>query len=349
MTFSIDANLVFLGDWYTTDLVDARHSIGQWPFIFNLEAPISKRGRPAPGKVNLCMEVDYILDCFGRRPLAVCLANNHIMDYGAEAFEDTLGLLSGRGIPFFGAGHVQDNFNNPAFVEVGDQKVALMGYVCPSTHPIYADQTHPGVCPIDLDHIRNDMRKAKTEGATRIVVSLHWGAQEVFLPKPEDVQIAHTLIDCGADVIIGHHAHVPQLVEDFSSKPIAYGLGNFAMPDVMRVLAYADGDGNFAHIRVKKQKTRNRVSLGLLWNVKDQYWEIVEFECAGKMVKKRTPSWPFSRNVDVSAKHYPLRFEIHLRKRKLICVAENFVGARMLPRPRHFASLLRILAKPSRS
>ncbi len=348
MIHSTDTKLLFLGDWYLTDLVDARTVISHFPFIFNLEAPISKHGKPAPRKINLRMEVDYILACFGRPPFAVCLANNHIMDYGVTAFEDTLSLLLERNIPFFGAGRIEDNCNNPAVIRVGDQRVGFMGYVCPSTHPLYANHTQPGVCPIDLDHIRDDMQKAQAMGATRIVISLHWGAQEVFLPKPQDVYIAHTLIDCGADVIVGHHAHVPQLVGNYRNRPVAYGLGNFAMSDLC-VPAYADDNGNFTCVFKQQQKVWNKISLGLLWDVNDKTWEIKESEYDGRMVKRRAPSRFYHRNVDENSKYYPLLFEIHLRKRRLMRMAGNFFNAPKLPRPRQFTSIVRALIRPSRS
>lgn len=152
--------ILFLGNWYLTQVIEAQSAVGNYPFVFNLEAPLSKRGSLAPGKINLRMETEYILASFGRKPLAVCLANNHIMDYGTEAFEDTLEVLNRLEIPYYGAGRVQENFNNPLLLEVGGQKLVLMGYVCPSAHPIYAEEDNPGACPTDISHIRNDIETA---------------------------------------------------------------------------------------------------------------------------------------------------------------------------------------------
>lgn len=142
------------------------------------------------------------------------------------------------------------------------------------------------------------------------MVSLHWGTQEVFLPKPKDVHLAHTLIELGVDIIVGHHAHVPQYIEEYRSKPIAYGLGNFAVPKVMKGPAYVNASGEPTQIWQKKQNYWNRVSLGLLWDIENRSWDILEFECTKSVVKKRQFSWPYVGNVDVNSRQYPFRFEM---------------------------------------
>src|SRR5690554_3570047 len=100
--------ILFLGDWYINSPANAHQAIKDYPFIFNLEAPITKRGLPTPGKINLRMEQNRIKECFGRNPAAICLANNHIADYGNEAIDDTFAELSAMGILFFGAGSEDD-------------------------------------------------------------------------------------------------------------------------------------------------------------------------------------------------------------------------------------------------
>lgn len=82
--------ILFLGDWYTTEPIQAADIIKNQSFVFNLEAPISCKGTPTSGKINLRMCENYIYSCFGKLPIAVNLANNHILDYGMEAFRETL-------------------------------------------------------------------------------------------------------------------------------------------------------------------------------------------------------------------------------------------------------------------
>jgi poly-gamma-glutamate synthesis protein (capsule biosynthesis protein) len=73
---------------------------------------------------------------------------------------------------------------------------------------------------------------AKEQGAARVVVSVHWGAEQIVLPKPGDVDMAHAIIDAGADLLIGHHTHCVQPWEIYKEKFIFYGLGNCIFPDI---------------------------------------------------------------------------------------------------------------------
>jgi len=103
-----------------------------------------------------------------------------------------------------------------------------MGYVCDSTHPVPAEPgSGYGAAPLDLARIEADIATARQRGATRICLQLHWGTEQVLLPKPDDVRLACRLIDMGVDVIIGHHAHVAQPVNNLAQATVAYGLGNF--------------------------------------------------------------------------------------------------------------------------
>jgi poly-gamma-glutamate synthesis protein (capsule biosynthesis protein) len=341
----MNSKILFLGDWYLEKPVDVRPAINGYPFIFNMEAPISKRGKPAPGKISLRMTDNHILSSFGRNPLAVCLANNHIMDYGEDAFDDTLRALSSVGIPFFGAGQESDNFNNPAFVRVEGETIALMGYVCASSHPIYAKDRQPGVCPIELGQIRDDIRYAKGKAASRVVVSLHWGAEEIRLPKPGDVEIAHGIIEAGADVIIGHHAHVPQPVERFNGKWIAYGLGNFVMPD-LDIPVYRDNDERPIRIFKKKQSLWNKLSLGLAWDVSDESMYLKGFSFDDSRVTDSEAANSSIKGLNLVSPLYSTRFNLTLRKQRLLHAITRYLGDPKPLRIQQIASLCKILTRP---
>jgi len=60
-----------------------------------------------------------------------------------------------------------------------------------------------------------------------VILSLHWGTELSEYPSPEQVALAHSLIDAGVDVILGHHPHVLQGIERYNSGLIFYSLGNF--------------------------------------------------------------------------------------------------------------------------
>lgn len=221
--------LTFLGDVFLPQPVVSSIDIpGQ--YIINLESPITRRGHPTPNKINLRCEENHIRRSFSSLPVAVCLANNHILDYGEEGYADTLSELRNLGIKWYGAGRLDENVNNPLVLEVGGMRVALLGYVCASTRPVWATEHSPGVRPIEAGQIRSDVVQARKDGASRVIVTFHWGSEDVARPRPDDVQIAHETIDAGADLIVSHHSHCIQSHEVYESKSIFYGLGNCVFP-----------------------------------------------------------------------------------------------------------------------
>ncbi|MFA1575340.1 CapA family protein [Vibrio cyclitrophicus] len=200
-------------------------------YIFNLEAPVTNSFvAPAFHKVNLSIDNNVFLQSFKKMPYAVNLANNHIMDYGDVGFNDTVSFLNKNGIRYFGAGDVDDNFNNPLIVDEHGFKTAYFGYCCVSTLAKKEPETLKDCAMIDLEKIKIDIDDVKDK-VDYIIISLHWGDEEVHIPKPDDVIKARTIIDFGADLILGHHAHVIQSKEIYKGKHIFYGLGNFIFPD----------------------------------------------------------------------------------------------------------------------
>lgn len=75
----------------------------------------------------------------------------------------------------------------------------------------------------------SSLNKMKKLGVACKIVSLHWGWREEYIniPSVEHIKIARLLVDNGADIIVGHHPHVIQPVEEYKEKLIFYSLGNF--------------------------------------------------------------------------------------------------------------------------
>lgn len=141
--------------------------------VMNLEGPITSFRHDAENKICLASDEKSSFAAFPMVPFAACLANNHIMDHGIQGFNDTLAALKKRGIHFFGAEDQSERCNNPLLIEVEHERVGLMGCVCSSTHPIFAQADLPGVAPIDLQLINDDMKIARAQGASRLIVTLH--------------------------------------------------------------------------------------------------------------------------------------------------------------------------------
>lgn len=183
-------------------------------------------------------------------------ANNHILDYGNEAFLGTINLLESNGIACVGAGPDIVAARRPVVVESKGKKVAFLAYSSiqvPSAaagpgkpgcaplrvHTAYHEQfeEYPGTPPqirtfaheSDLNAICADVRVAK-ELADVVAVSLHWGPLLRFGELSEYQQgSAHAIIDAGADIILGHHPHIMKPIEAYKGKVIFYSMGHFVM------------------------------------------------------------------------------------------------------------------------
>jgi hypothetical protein len=127
--------ITFLGDvWLPIPINCSVEIPGE--YVFNLEGPITTSETPIPGKINLKSQVNYIQKSFGKNTVAVCLSNNHLMDYGQKGYDDTIAVLRDNGIQFYGARSLSDNCSNPLILDFGGPIVGLLGYVCMSTSPV---------------------------------------------------------------------------------------------------------------------------------------------------------------------------------------------------------------------
>ena len=334
--------LYFLGDVYLPHPVELQ---GELPgaLIYNQEAPLTRATRGWPATVNLRVEEDHAVATFGRHPAAVCLANNHVMDFGAEGLRETTERLEASGVAHFGAGTVDDGCGNPLMLPVGDALVALVGYVCRSSHPVFASAgSHPGVAAIEFERIAADVARARRLGATRVVVCLHWGIEEVELPRPEDVRLARAIAELGVDLVIGHHAHCIQPFEVHAGVPIFYGLGNAVFPDVDCWSEY-DAAGNPGRRWRKRQNYWNRPSLGVSYDVRTGTVSVDRWHCDGRTLRLTHRDVRGPQLRETSAAEYVARFRKHhfraVWRKKLV----NLAREPRLPQPRHLRSLMRIL------
>ncbi len=162
------------------------------------------------------------------------LANNHILDYYEKGLFDTINILDSNGIAHSGAGKNLEEARKPAILEKNGYKIAMLSYTDMS-EVLYkgspqlmfiAGKDKPGVAPRKIEYIMEDVLKAR-EQADLLIVSLHWGKEESFDVLPEQIEMAHRLIDSGVDIILGHHPHQFHGIEIYKGKPIVYSMGNF--------------------------------------------------------------------------------------------------------------------------
>ncbi len=201
--------------------------------IGNLEGPLTVRPPIGPPwRYCLRGHPDYapLLRASGFRVLS--LANNHIMDYGWSAVEDTLTSLTEVGIQFVGVGRNLAAARQPVNVSVRGRVFSFLAYCSvPVDLPyFYATAAQPGVAPAEPSHIFEDIRAARRKCDT-LVVCMHWGQEHVHYPVPSHRRLAREMIAAGANLILGHHPHVLQGIERVEVGLVVYSLGNFTFAD----------------------------------------------------------------------------------------------------------------------
>lgn len=160
------------------------------------------------------------------------LANNHVLDYGEEALLEMLDRLDSAGIAHAGAGRNLVEAARPAFLQAGELRVAILAFT--DNEPGWAaTEDRPGINylpantePESLDRVRGEIATARHD-ADLVVVSNHWGPNMRLRPTERFRRLAHAVIEAGADLYIGHSAHVLQGVEVYRGKLIIYDAGDF--------------------------------------------------------------------------------------------------------------------------
>ncbi len=157
----------------------------------------------------------------------VAIANNHALDRGYPALCDTANRLRAVGITPIGGGCNKTEAFSPYVKTLPDgTTVAFLAYT-EFYKGATATDDRPGLFPYTVPAMTEAIADAKTNGADIVLVSIHWGVEYMDHPTDAQREMAHALIDGGADVIVGHHPHVPQDFEIYNGKTIFYSLGNF--------------------------------------------------------------------------------------------------------------------------
>jgi len=193
----------------------------------NLESPISMLGKPMERKEVLFRAAPKsVLGLMYAGIDVVSLGNNHALDYGEDALFETMDILAKNRISYTGVGMNGKAAHRPANIAIKNTKISFLAYSANFYLTVEAAEGKAGVAVIRKEQLKADIKKAK-EWADIVVVSFHWGWEYSNHPTDRDKEIAHLVIDAGADLVIGHHPHVIQGVETYNGGLICYSLGNF--------------------------------------------------------------------------------------------------------------------------
>lgn len=238
------ATLLFVGDLMLARGVEfytEREGSGDFRFPFarasstlrsadftvgNLEHPISDRGRDQGSRYSLRAKPEAARALAEAGFDVVSLANNHIWDWGADALADTIAHLDAVGIRHVGAGMDEAEANRPLVVEVKGQSVAFLAWTNLYPEGLEARGANPGVSRFRDTEATQQIRALASQ-YDLVVVLFHWGDEYQTRSSQAQQRIAQALINAGADLVIGHHPHVAQEIEQIGEGWVFYSLGNF--------------------------------------------------------------------------------------------------------------------------
>lgn len=145
---------------------------------------------------------------------AVSLENNHVYDHGEAGYEDTIQTLRDLGV-------VYSNSKQIGVYTYKDVSIAMLSYLCIDRY----DKPVDGYANL-YEKVAADIQYTK-QIYPIVIVSFHWGREKDYVPTQLQIKMGRLAVDSGADLVIGHHSHRINPIEEYNGVYICYSLGNF--------------------------------------------------------------------------------------------------------------------------
>jgi poly-gamma-glutamate synthesis protein (capsule biosynthesis protein) len=196
--------------------------------VGNLECPVTKIEAPVFKQYIFRGKPEWLETLHQHGITHLNLANNHSIDQGREGLLDTKRNIEASGMIPIGAGANMTEASQPVLLAEQPRKVWLVPSLRLALENYAYLPDQPCVSQEPMDSLLERVHRLKKADSTAIViVSLHWGGEHTLQPVPRQRLEAHQLILAGADVLVCHHTHTFQTIEDFRGKKIYYSIGNF--------------------------------------------------------------------------------------------------------------------------
>jgi len=269
-----EAVLVFLGDVALGRSVEAQLArygpaypwAGLGPLLrtadlaaANLEGVLTTQGRPLDKRYLIRAHPSWGQTLVEGGLDLLTLANNHALDYGPAGLDETLDTLEVLGLDVVGVGREGQDARRPALYTLHEVRVAVLGYAAARWDGSADVPATERIAWARSAAVQSDV-KAAQEQADVVIVLLHAGTEYAPKPSPDQMAVARTAIEAGADLVIGHHPHVTQTVERSGSALIVYSLGD-ALFDIPRLGAM---QGHLLRVFVSREGLR-RAELWPFW------------------------------------------------------------------------------------
>jgi poly-gamma-glutamate synthesis protein (capsule biosynthesis protein) len=200
--------------------------------MVNLETAITDAGAPVAGKNYHFRSPAASFDALKAAGVdVVSMANNHALDYGPGGLQDTLRAITASKLPVVGIGADADDAYRPYTTTIKGQRIAIVSatdWLEPALVDAWsATDTQPGLAfSIDRTRLVAEVRAVRPRVDT-VIAFLHWGTEETWCASTEQQSLATELLEAGADIIVGSHAHRVFSAGKVGPALVAYGLGNF--------------------------------------------------------------------------------------------------------------------------
>jgi len=160
------------------------------------------------------------------------------MNFGEDCLLKTFNYLNEAGIDYIGAGSNFEDSHKPLIKTINGTTLAFLAYNDSDVVPSYyfADKDSAGTNKMDIAQLQSDIEKINQGNfgsIDHIILSMHSGTEYTKVPNQRQKDFAHAAIDAGVDIVLGHHPHNVQHVEQYKGKYIIYSMGNFVL-DQMR-------------------------------------------------------------------------------------------------------------------
>lgn len=173
--------------------------------LVNFEGTLTEETQKKEKKFNFKGPAEYTDILTLGSVEAVTIANNHTLDYGEAGREETIGNLTQAGLTVSGNGIL-------GVFEKDGVKVGMTGYCFP-----YAD---------GKKDITKDVKALREMGCQIVIASFHWGSEYREDFTAEQRSIGRAALKAGADIVVGHHPHIVQGIEQYGDSYILYSVGN---------------------------------------------------------------------------------------------------------------------------
>lgn len=193
--------------------------------IFNLETPLTEEFSQIV-KSGPCLRapVATIAGLKAINPHFFTLANNHILDQGAQGLASTIDLLKQAGISYAGVGTDLAHMTATHTVNLKGVKIGI--YCCAEHEFSIAADSTPGANPYDPLVSFDAVRELKNN-CDVVVVLYHGGKEHYRYPSPQLQRVFRKFVDCGANLVIAQHTHCIGCIEEYKEAHLVYGQGNF--------------------------------------------------------------------------------------------------------------------------